>query len=111
MIEEYVPIGRESLNRLQNERYKLLIECDRLAHQLALKNATELSYYFENGALHDMAQVLAAELEAKKEQGDRYRKLLERMLEEWDRRGKHEYKDGAPAIIFDIRDTVDNGPR
>ena len=34
---------------------------------------------------------------------DRYRELLQRVIEEWDYRGKHEYKDGAPAIIFDIR--------
>jgi len=38
-----------------------------------------------------------------REERDRYRKLLERVTEEWDYRGKHKYRDGAPAIIFDIR--------
>jgi len=54
------------------------------------------------------------EMECKKqeeqlrEERDRYQELLQQVIEEWDYRGKHKYRDGAPAIIFDIRAELEN---
>lgn len=47
---------REAKKEAERER-------DELAHKLADKNVTELSYFFQDKELHEMASALASELE------------------------------------------------
>ena len=54
------------------------------------------------------AEQVEQERDRLREERDRYQELLQRVIEEWDYRGKHKYRDGAPAIIFDIRAELEN---
>jgi len=75
---EEIRLLRWRLQETENERDRLREERNRLIKKLAERNATELSYYFENKAVHDMALVLASQLEEGRQERDRLREERDR---------------------------------
>ena len=72
---------RVELHREREAREQLQKRFDNLARKLADKNATELSYFFQDKELYDMALSLASELGETERERDELREVLKECMQ------------------------------